>query len=85
MLPKRTKSRVLKEILEVCTGNGANKTRIVYQANLNLISINPYLDLLTKNGLLKIIEGKITRYKITAKGERALKSLRKIDALIPGV
>ena len=76
MLPKRTKSRVLKEILEVCTGNGANKTRIVYQANLNLISINPYLDLLTKNGLLKIIEGKITRYKITAKGERALKSLQ---------
>lgn len=82
MLPKRTKTQIIKEILEVCTGNDVKKTWIVYQTNLSFKTANSYLDLLINNGLLEIIEGKITIYKTTVKGEKALKSLRAIDALV---
>ena len=38
---------------DICA-TGASKTRIVYQANLNFRTINPYLDLMIKNGLIKV-------------------------------
>jgi len=44
---------IISQILDICI-DGASKTKIVYQANLNFRIINPYLDLLTKNGLINI-------------------------------
>ncbi|MGD0954864.1 MAG: winged helix-turn-helix domain-containing protein [Methanotrichaceae archaeon] len=41
---KRTREEIVSRILDVCQ-NGANKTKIVYQTNLNFRTINPYLDL----------------------------------------
>jgi predicted transcriptional regulator len=48
---RRSKHAIISEILDVCR-TGACKTRIVYQANLNFRTVNPYIDLLIKNNLL---------------------------------
>jgi predicted transcriptional regulator len=49
---KRSKHVIISEILDICK-DGANKTRIVYQANLNFRTVDPYIDLLIKNNLLE--------------------------------
>ncbi len=64
---KRSKYVIISQILKICEG-GANKTRIVYQANLNFRTVLPYLDLLIKNGLLEVTQGKSILYKTTDKG-----------------
>jgi hypothetical protein len=45
----------------------------------------PYLDLLTRGGLLETVPGESTIYiyKTTAKGRKALKALRAIEEIIP--
>ena len=48
---KKSKHAIISEILDVCR-TCACKTRIVYQANLNFRTVNPYIDLLIKNNLL---------------------------------
>ena len=48
---KRSRDIIISKILDICT-DGAHKTRIVYQANLNFRTVNPYLELLTKNGMI---------------------------------
>jgi predicted transcriptional regulator len=65
---KRTNDVIASEILKICV-NGANKTRIVYQANLNFFSAKPYLDRFIERGLLEAIpEGSRIVYKTTPKG-----------------
>jgi predicted transcriptional regulator len=65
----------VSDILNVCAF-GANKTKIVYQANLNFKTINPYLDFLTKNGLLDLISGPNKVYKTTSKGAELMQSFK---------
>ena len=48
---KRSKDLIISQILLVCA-KGANKTRIVYQANLNFRTVDPYLKLLMERGLI---------------------------------
>ncbi|MGD0954087.1 MAG: winged helix-turn-helix domain-containing protein [Methanotrichaceae archaeon] len=50
---KRSREEIVSKILDVCL-NGANKTKIVYQANLNFRTVNPYLDLLIGKNLIKV-------------------------------
>jgi predicted transcriptional regulator len=52
---------------------------------LNFKTALPYLDLLTRGGLLETVPGESTIYiyKTTAKGRKALKALRAIEAIIP--
>ena len=50
---KRSKDAIISQVLDICM-NGASKTRIVYQANLNFRTVIPYIELLTKNELLEI-------------------------------
>jgi hypothetical protein len=68
--------------LKSVPGRGANKTQIVYEFSLNFHTVVPYLELITRNGLAERIEGGVTRYKTTAKGEEALRCMRagKADA-----
>ena len=54
---KRNREEIISQILHVCK-NGAIKTRVVYQANLNFKTVEPYLDLLIKNDLLEVQHGK---------------------------
>ncbi len=49
---RRGKGQIIYQILSLCKGNGAGKTKIVYASNLNFANANEYLDLLIKNDLL---------------------------------
>lgn len=75
---KRSKDEIIMRILSVCSG-GANKTKIVYQANLNFKTVNPYIELLVKSGMIEIKEGQISMYETTNKGKELLKSFREIQ------
>jgi predicted transcriptional regulator len=76
---KRSRDAIIARILNICI-NGASKTRIVYQANLNFRTINPYLDLLTKNGLVNVENEHIIIYKTTPKGLDLLDNFRQIES-----
>jgi predicted transcriptional regulator len=75
---KRSRNEIISQILEICK-NGASKTKIVYQANLNFNSVNPYLDLLIKNDLIRVSEGRAIRYDTTPKGIRLLETIKQIN------
>jgi predicted transcriptional regulator len=76
---KRSKHVIISEILDVCR-TGANKTRIVYQANLSFRTVNPYIDLLINNNLLKVKQGKDVLYETTEKGINLLDNLKQINS-----
>ena len=76
---RRSRHRIISEILDVCK-TGANKTRIVYQANLNFNNVNPYIDLLIKNNLLKIKPGKNALYETANKGISFLDNFNQINS-----
>ncbi len=65
---RRTNSQIFTEILKICV-NGARKTRIVYQANINSRMAKLYLDDLMKNGFIEAKrDGSRTIYITTSKG-----------------
>jgi predicted transcriptional regulator len=72
---KRSKYQIISQILDICVG-GACKTRIVYQANLNFRTINPYIDLLTKNGLIKTTMGRNVSYETTNRGMKLIEDFK---------
>ena len=76
---KRSRDAIIARILDICI-NGASKTRIVYQANLNFRTVNPYLDLLTKNGLIDVKTERTVIYKTTPKGLDLLDNFRQIES-----
>jgi len=83
MSAKRYKDQILSQILQICQGDGASKTKVVYASGLNFKTIKPYLATLNKNGLVELVPGSYPLYKITQKGEDALVHLRALEELIP--
>ena len=81
---KRSRHTIISQILELCQ-DGALKTRIVYQANLNFKTVIPYIDLLIKNELLETSPNTIVIYKTTAKGARLLREFKRIRSLLPEI
>jgi len=83
---KRSKDAIISQILDVCT-EGASKTRIVYQSNLNFRTVIPYIDLLIKNGLLEITTTKNSSviFTTTPKGAKLLKDFKSIQSVIPEI
>lgn len=81
---KRSKDMIISQILDICT-SGASKTRIVYQANLNFRTVNPYIELLSKNGLIEASHGQIVVYKTTQKGLKMLKEFKSIHSELPEI
>jgi predicted transcriptional regulator len=76
---KRSREEIFSQILKICL-DGANKTKIVYQANLNFRTANSYLDILIKNQhLIETIQGEQILYKTTIKGENLLECINKIN------
>jgi predicted transcriptional regulator len=78
MVMKRSRHEIIFQILEICK-NGASKTRIVYQANLNFKTVNPYLDLLIKN---ELIEKKVDHnilYETTERGNNLSQNFKEIN------
>ncbi len=76
---KRSRHTIISQVLNICI-DGASKTKIVYQANLNFRTVNPYLELLTKNGLINIRHGSTMIYETTEKGKALLDSIRQIQS-----
>ena len=76
---KRSKQEIIAQILEVCL-ESSSKTRIVYQVNLNFRTINPYLDILTKNKLIVVNGSEQTLYKTTPKGLDLLDAIKKVNS-----
>jgi len=79
MSPRRSKDQLIIQILTTCQGDGISKTQIVYRVKIN--NVNHYLYQLTKKGLLEVIPGKFALYKTTAKGEKTLESLKKVEEI----
>ena len=75
---KRSREMIIMQILGICS-IGATKTRIVYQVNLNFKTVNPYIELLLKNGLISIMDGQNKIYKTTKKGTEWLESFKLIQ------
>jgi predicted transcriptional regulator len=75
---KRSRDLIISQILDICI-KGASKTRIVYQANLNFRTINPYLDLLTRNGLIDVKKEQTLIYETTPRGLDLLDNFKQIQ------
>jgi len=79
ILMKRSRDIIISKILDICT-DGANKTKIVYQANLNFRTINPYLEILTKNGMINAQkERNLVVYETTTRGLALLDNYKQIQ------
>jgi len=78
---KRSRHMIISQILDICDG-GASKTRIVYQANLNFRTVNPYIELLTKNGLIESKNGRTVLYETTDKGLKLRENINQIDSVL---
>jgi len=65
---RRTNDEIFSEILKLCV-KGTNKTRIIYQANLNSVVVKSHLDNLMKNGFIESVrDGSRIVYKTTSRG-----------------
>jgi predicted transcriptional regulator len=79
---RRSRDKIITQILEVCI-NGANKTRIVCQANLNFRTVNPYIKLLTINGMIDANKEKnLVIYKTTDRGLKLLDTYKQVQDML---
>ena len=82
MSSKRNPNLVTAQILEICA-DGAGKTRVVYQANLNSVTGKEYLDNLMKKGLIEAIpDGSRLIYKTTPKGRELQEKLGQVNDMM---
>ena len=67
---RRDKLQILVDILEICAGDGANKTKIVYHSNINFKVADTYLGMRIKEDLIEAIgPGSREIYHATEKGK----------------
>ncbi len=76
---RRDKLKILVGILEICDGDGANKTKIVYGSNINFKVADMYLDMLIKEDLMEVLApGPREIYRATAKGKDMIKNIKDV-------
>lgn len=78
---KRNRNEIISEILKICM-KGASKTRVVYQANLNFRTVEPYLQLLIKNELIVASIGPHVLYETTDKGMALMKTIDEVHGTL---
>jgi predicted transcriptional regulator len=69
---RRDKLEIIRNILLICSKKDANKTKIVYQANLNFKTAGVYLDWLLNHEMVK---KENSTYQITTKGNELLSNM----------
>jgi predicted transcriptional regulator len=74
---KRNRNEIISEILKICI-TSASKTRVVYQANLNFRTVDPYLQLLIKNDLIRVNQGRHILYETTEKGKCLMETINQV-------
>ena len=77
---RRDAIEIIGEILSV-TVEGAGKTAIMYRANLNFSRTGRYISELVGAGLISTVSESPTRFKITEKGLRVLRSINDLKRL----
>jgi len=75
IIKRRSRIDITEEILDIAM-EGANKTQIVYNANLNFITANKYLDMLIKKNLIK---KKGDKYITTERGKTFQKLAKTLE------
>ena len=76
----RSRTDIVTQILDAASGNGANKTRIMYRAYLSYAQLREYLSILIANGLLE--ENQTEKlYKTTEKGIKFMRVYSHIGEL----
>jgi predicted transcriptional regulator len=73
---RRDKLEIIRSILLICKKKDANKTKIVYQANLNFKTAGVYIDWLINHELIKKED---STYQITPKGNGLLSNLQDVS------
>lgn len=81
---RRGRIDIVGEILSVAA-EGVGKTAIVYHANLNFNIADKYLDLLTREGLISVIDGPVVRYKTTEKGHKFIRAYKIMKKMVEGI
>jgi|GEM_PF-505301 len=77
---KRNRHEIIYDILTICV-RGANKTKIVYDGNLNFRTTNHYLNELIKSQFINIERGE---YCTTQRGISLLESMNQVNAKLYG-
>ena len=78
---RRSRIEVVSDILSEAL-IGANKTRLMYQCNLNFTRFNRYLQELLDSGLIERIDSnpkRVLMYKTSTKGRELVKVLQKAN------
>lgn len=75
---KRSREEIFAQILNVCK-NGASKTRVVYQVNLNFRTVGPYLEALIRSELIEVRQGRNVLYETTQKGASLLETIGRVN------
>ncbi|MGA7899716.1 MAG: winged helix-turn-helix domain-containing protein [Nitrososphaeraceae archaeon] len=76
----RSRTDIVKLILEAANGGGANKSKLMYKAFLSFAQLKEYVTLLLENGLLGHEEGN-NFYRTTDKGMRLLQIYNRMEEL----
>jgi len=78
-MKRRSEELIISQILDICI-EGAGKTKIVYQANLNSLRVDYYLTNLIKNGLIaREPHGSRVEYRTTMKGMQLKEKFRQLQ------
>jgi predicted transcriptional regulator len=76
----RSRTDIVAQILDAASGNGAQKTKIMYKAYLSYAQLKEYLSILMENGLLE--ENKAEKlFKTTEKGIKFMRVYGRMDEL----
>ena len=81
---RRSRTEVIIDILSEAL-KGANKTRIMYRANLNFLRFNKYFGELVSQGLVELVTNPDDTglvYRTTDKGRALLETLKKAKRFI---
>lgn len=76
---RRGKEEIIEIILDTCK-EPANKTKVVYQINLNFRITNQYLSILIDSGHLEASKASSVTYKTTPKGIELLELMKAVNA-----
>ena len=78
----RSRTDIVRLILETANGGGATKTKIMYNALISYNLMKEDLTLLAENNLLEYEEGNMT-YRTTEKGLQLLRIYNNINEIAP--
>ncbi len=84
-MKKRSDDLIISQILNICE-TGARKTRIVYQANLNSMTVNRYLECLMETGMIEQSTlGSSYLFTTTEKGAELKNRLSRLQTEMDGL